>query len=234
MLDLRDVLDASQAAARLEIPPEKLRTLIRSGELVATRRAGRWWIPVIEVRRLEGLRRPAGRPFSQRASWQILCLLTGTPVDLPAPRRSQLRRHLREGDVDELAGRLRHRAERHLAFAHPSAIADVVGDRRFVSSGWGAAQQVGARLLPAGDEHVEGYLCRSDLADLRREHGIVDAGEVANLVLRVHPDEVSVPQTDGVAAAPVVGLDLLESGDPRGSAVGRELFAQAVESFRGR
>lgn len=234
MLDLRDVLDAEAAAARLGVPADKLRMLIRSGELTGARRAGRWFVPVVEVRRLEGLPRPPGRPFSPHAAWAMLSLLAGEPVELPAPRRSQLQRHLREGDVEELAGRLRHRAERHLAFAHPSALPTLAADERLVRSGWGAAQQVGAGLLPVGDEPLEGYLRCSDLSSLREEHGLTDAIEVANVVLRVHTDGVAVPKVDGVAAAPVVGLDLIESGDPRGIDAGHQLFAAAVEAFRAR
>lgn len=234
MLDLRDVLDAEEAAARVGVPADKLRMLIRAGELAGARRAGRWFVPVAEVRRLEGLPRPPGRPFSPHAAWAMLSLLAGEPVELPAPRRSQLQRHLREGDVDELAGRLRHRSKRHLAFAHPSALPSLAADGRLVRSGWGAAQRVGAGLLAAGDEPLEGYLRHSDLATLREEHGITDAIDVANVVLRVHTDGVTVPQVEDVAAAPVVGLDLLESGDARGIEAGRQLFAAAVEAFRAR
>ena len=160
--------------------------------------------------------------------------MAGHDVDLPAPRRSQLRRRLREIDPDELAGRLRHRARRQLCFAHPAALAALADDGRLIRSGWAAADRLGLGVVSGGDEPLEGYLAEQDLAAVRSEHGLIEASEVANIVLRVIQDQVVVPHADGIAAEPVVGLDLLESGDPRGVSVGRQLLAQALEAADGR
>jgi hypothetical protein len=61
---------------------------------------------------------------------------------------------------------------------------------------------------------------------------LVDAVDVANVVLRVVDDEVRIPCSAGVAAPPVVGLDLWESGDARAYEEGQRLFTAAVEAFR--
>jgi hypothetical protein len=162
-------------------------------------------------------------------------LLSGErPKGLAAPRLSQLRRQLREADPVELVGRLRHRARRQLAFVHPSQLEPLSADRRVVQSGWRVAEQVGASLLEADDVPAEFYVAQRDLSALREQYLIVDASEVANAVLRIVDDHVAVPQADGVAAPPVVALDLLEAGDPRAIEAARQLFARLVQAHRGR
>lgn len=235
VLELRDAVDAEQAAARLGVPAVKLRALIRSGELHAQRRADRWLVPVAEVRRLEGLTRPNGRPYSPGAAWALLALLAGErPAAVPAPRLSQLRRQLRDSDSVELAGRLRHRARRQLVFVHPSQLEPLVVDPRVVRSGWAEAEQAGVPLLAAEDVPVEVYVALRDVAAVREQHLIADADDVANAVLRIVDDRIAVPQADGVAAAPVVALDLLEAGDPRAVEAARQLFARLVQVYRDR
>jgi hypothetical protein len=235
VLELRDAVDADQAAARLGVPPVKLRALIRAGELHAQRRADRWFIPIAEVRRLEGLPRPNGRPFSPKAAWALLALLAGElPAELPGPRLSQLRRQLRDSDPVELVGRLRHRACRQLVFVHPSQLDSLAADPRVVRSGWAMAEQSGAALLVAPDAPVEVYVAQHDVAAVRQQHLIADADSVANAVLRVVDDRIVVPQVDSVAAAPVVALDLFEAGDPRAVEAARQLFSRIVQAYRDR
>jgi hypothetical protein len=73
-----------------------------------------------------------------------------------------------------------------------------------------------------------------DLAGLNASYGLVDAETVANVVLHVTDDEAQVPRQSGMAAAPLAGLDLWESGDARASEEGQRLFAEALETFRER
>lgn len=232
MQDLRDVLALAEAADRLGMSAAKLRELIRAGQVPARRQADRWVVPVSEVRRLEGLPRPEGRPFSADAAWAMLAMLAGQPVELSASRRSQLRRSLLDRGIDELAGRLRRRAARQLKFAHPDRLPALTDDARTVVTGWAGAEHVGASLLSGRDEATEVYVHQFDLDALVADYGVAEPVEVANVVLRVVPDRLPVPNEQGVAAAPVVGLDLLESGDARGRDAGRAMFAAAVEQFR--
>ena len=232
MQDLRDVVTLAEAADRLGMSAAKLRDLIRAGQVPARRQADRWVVPVSEVRRLEGLPRPEGRPFSAQGAWAMLAILADQPVELSPSRRSQLRRSLLDRDIDELAGRLRRRAARQLKFAHPDRLPALADDARTVVTGWAGAEQAGASLLSARDEATEVYVHQPDLAALVADYGLAEPVEVANVVLRVVPDRLPVPHEQGVAAAPVVGLDLLESGDARGRDAGRAMFAEAVEQFR--
>jgi hypothetical protein len=155
-------------------------------------------------------------------------------ADLSAPRRSQLRRHLRDADIDELAARLGRRASRRFVYAHPSMVEGVAADPCVVLTGLGAAEHVGARLVGVAGSEVEGYVAESDVAGLYARHGLVAADEVANVVLRVVDDVASVPRHREVAATPVVGLDLWESGDARACEEGQRLFAEALETVRAR
>ena len=88
--------------------------------------------------------------------------------------------------------------------------------------------------MGTGDDEVHGYVAGADVAGLYAAHGLIDAEEVANVVLRVVDDAAQVPHRSGMAAAPVVGLDLWESGDARASEEGQRLFADALETFRER
>ena len=233
MQDLRDSVAADVAAERLGRSPHEVRRLLRAGHLCAHHRAGRWVVPMSEVRRLQRLPQPVGRPFSPGAAWALLTMLSGAePGDLSAPRRSQLRRHLREADSRELAARLGRRATRSLVYGHPSMLKALAADPRVVPTGLTAAEHVGAHLVGVDDDQVEGYLAESDVAGLYDAYGLVEAETVANVVLSVVDDAAQVPRRSGMAAAPVVGLDLWESGDARASEQGQGLFTEALETFR--
>jgi hypothetical protein len=233
--DLRDSVAADVAAQRLGRSPHEVRRLVRAGQVCAHRRAGRWFVPISEVRRLQRLRQPVGRPFSSGSAWALLAMLAGDePTGLSAPRRSQLRRHLHDAEIHELAARLARRASRRLVYAHPSMLDALAADPRVVLTGLPAAEHAGARLVGADNDELEGYVAESDLAGLYASYGLVDADTVANVVLHVTDDEAQVPRQSGMAAAPLAGLDLWESGDARASEEGQRLFAEALETLRER
>jgi hypothetical protein len=233
--DMRDSVAADVAAERLDRSPHELRRLLRAGQVCAHRRAGRWFVALSEVRRLQRLPQPVGRPFSPGSAWALLAMLAGDePADLSPPRRSQLRRHLLDADIGELAARLSRRASRRLVYAHPSMLQALAADPRVVPTGLAAAERAGARLVAAEDGDVEGYVAESDIAGLYATYGLVDADEVADVILRVVDEAAQVPRRSGVVAPPVLGLDLWESGDARASEEGRRLFAEALETFRER
>ncbi len=235
MQDLRDSVAADVAAERLDRSPHELRRLLRSGQVCAHRRAGRWFVPMSEVRRLQRLPQPVGRPFSPGPAWALLTMLSGDdPAGLSPPRRSQLRRHLLDADIDEFAARLGRRASRRLVYAHPSMLQALTADPRVVLTGLLAAERAGARLVAADTVEVEGYVAEGDIAGLYAAYGLVDADEVANVILCLVDDAAQVPRWSGVAAGPVVGLDLWESGDARACEEGQRMFAEALETFRDR
>ncbi len=233
--DLRDSVAADVAAERLGRSPHEVRRLLRAGQVCAHRRAGRWFVPVSEVRRLQRLPLPVGRPFSPGSAWALLTMLAGDePAELSAPRRSQLRRHLLDADSEELAARLGRRARRRFLYAHPSMLQSLAADPQVVLTGLAAAERAGAHLVATDDSELEGYVAEGYISTLSADHGLVDADEVANVVVHVVDDAVEIPVRRGVAAAPVVGLDLWESGDARACEEGQRLFVEALEAFRRR
>jgi hypothetical protein len=119
-------------------------------------------------------------------------------------------------------------------YAHPSMLDALAADPRVVPTGLAAAEHAGARLVGTGNDEVEAYVAESDVAGLYTAYGLVDAETVANVVLRVVDEAAQVPRRSGLAAPPVVGLDLWESGDARASEEGQRLFTEALEAFRGR
>ncbi len=233
--DLRDSVAAEVAAERLGRSPHEVRRLVYAGQVCAHRRAGRWFVPVSEVRRLQRLPQPVGRPFSPASAWALLAMLAGDePAGLSAPRRSQLRRHLLDADSGELAARLGRRASRRFGYAHPSRLPSLAADPQVVLTGLAAAERAGTHLVATDDSEVEGYVAEDDVARLYARHGLVAADEVANVVLHVVDDAIEIPVRREVAAVPVVGLDLWESGDARACEGGQRLFVEALETFRGR
>jgi hypothetical protein len=232
--DLRDSVAADVAAERLGRSSHEVRRLVRAGQVCAHRRAGRWFVPVSEVRRLQRLPQPVGRPFSPGSAWALLTMLAGDdPAGLLAPRRSQLRRHLLDADIEELAARLGRRARRRFLYAHPSMLQSLAADPQVVLTGLAAAERAGAHLVATDDSEFEGYVAEGYVARLYARCGLVDAAEVANVVLHVVDGAVEIPVRRDVAAVPVVGLDLWESGDARACEEGRRLFVEALDTLRG-
>ena len=233
MTDLSDALDVHQAAARLGVSRPEMYRLIGSGAVSAHKFADRWAIPVEAVRRAELSPRPIGRPFSIAASWALLRLVSHLDVpELSPSRRSQLRRHLRDDDDRELAGRLRARASRRSLFAHPSSLPRLLADRAIVPSGTSALDEVDADLVIGGAPPAEGYVHARDEASLFKAHSLMGGLGATNVLLHVVDDAVDVPLRVGVAVPAVVALDLIESGDPRSVGAGWTLWSQALAEVR--
>lgn len=234
MADLSQVLQVDEAAARLNVSRRELYRLIHEGALDAFEFAGRLAVPVDALRRLELAPRPVGRPFSPSSAWALLRMVSHLEVHgLSASRRSQLRRHLRAGHPDDLAGRLRSRAARRSWFVHPSMHRRLLDDKRFVPSGFSALDAVGADLV-ASEDRVEGYIEARQLAAAADEVGALDDSGIRNAVLHLVDDLAWLPQRMGLAAPAVVALDLIESGDPRAVAAGHKLWRHQLADFEGR
>lgn len=227
-------LSVREAADELGVSPSAVRQLIAQGQVQASRFAGRIVVDPDHLRRVRAAGRPVGRPFSPAASWMLLRLLAGQQAGpASASRLSQLRHHLRHDDPQELAGRLRKRAAVSFWHVHPSLLDDLAVEPGGVLAGRSAAERVGADLAghsgplelylpsPVADRFAHEYA-----ADLEASVG------VANVVVRrVEPDQVAEHEP-GVAAAPAVALDLIESGEARAIGAGWSLWRDRLETWR--
>ena len=227
-------LSVREAAEELGVSPSAVRHLIAQGQVRASKFAGRVVVDPDHLRQLRAAARPAGRPFSPAASWVLLRLLAGQqPGPVSPSRLSQLRRHLRFDDPQHLAGRLRKRAELSFFHVHPSLLGDLAAEAGCVLAGRSAAERVGANLAGDGGP-LEVYLSPAVADRLGHEYAAdldVSVG-VANAVVRkVEPGRVPEHEP-GVAAAPVVALDLIESGESRAIGAGWSLWHDRLDAWR--
>jgi excisionase family DNA binding protein len=227
-------LSVREAADELGVSPSAVRQLIAQGQVRASKFAGRVVVDPDHLRQVRAAGRPAGRPFSPAASWVLLRLLAGQrPGPVSASRLSQLRHHLRHDDPQQLAGRLRKRAARSFWHVHPSLLGDLAAEPGCVLAGRSAAERVGADLVGQSGP-LEVYL-PSPVADRLAHQYAADlevSVGVANVVVRnVEPDQVP-EHAPGVAAAPVVALDLIESGEARAIGAGWSLWRSRLDAWR--
>ncbi|MGD9572311.1 MAG: helix-turn-helix domain-containing protein [Thermoleophilia bacterium] len=210
-------LSVDQAADVLGVSPRRVRALAAAGEISA-RKLGRIWI--IEVQDGSPARVP-GRRLSARSAWGVLGL--GLENLSRSERRRAEERRARIAALPPQA--LQRRAEVVVLHAHDAAIDRLARDGRLVLGGSSAAGAVGADLVALG--RVEAYVRGSDLAPVRRDHGLRDAapGDAVNVLLRV--PRPSWPFAPGERHAPrlVVAADLLEAGDERSVRAARDLLA---------
>jgi hypothetical protein len=227
-------LSVREAAAELGVSPSAVRQLIAQGQVRSSKFAGRVVVDPDHLRQVGAATRPVGRPFSPAAAWVLLRLLAGQqPGPVSPSRLSQLRHHLRFDDPQHLAGRLRKRADLAFYHVHPSLLGDLAAEPGCVLAGRSAAERVGADLAGDGGP-LEVYLAPARADRLAHEYAAdldVSVG-VANAVVRnVEPGHVPLHEP-GVAAAPVVALDLIESGEARAIGAGWSLWHDRLNAWR--
>jgi len=229
-------LSVREAAEELGVSASAVRQLIAQGQVRASTFAGRVVVDPDHLRQVSAVARPAGRPFSVHASWVLLRLLADQqPGPLSPSRLSQLRHHLRSDDPQLLAGRLRRRADAAFYYVHPSLLIDLAGEPGCVLAGRSAAERVGADL--SGDAGpLDVYLPPAAAERLVRDYAAdpeVAVG-VANLVVRIVEPGHLPEHEPGVAAAPAVALDLIESGESRAIGAGWRLWYDRLDAWRKR
>lgn len=227
-------LSVSEAAEELGVSPSAVRHLIAQGQVRASKFAGRVVVDPDHLRQVRAAGRPAGRPFSPAASWVLLRLLAGQqPGPVSPSRLSQLRHHLRFDDPQHLAGRLRKRAALFFWHVHPSLLDDVAAEPGCVLAGRSAAERVGADLAGHGGP-LEVYLAPAVADRLAREYAAdveVSVGAANAVIRKVEPGRVPEHEP-GVAAAPAVALDLIESGEARAIGAGWSLWRDQLDAWR--
>jgi len=196
------LISLADASAILAVSSERVRQLVVAGDLPGMRFGNAWAVPreAVEARRHQVNRR--GRPVSALRAWESIAA----------------------GEVDlSNAGRYRNRGEVHRYEMSAADLLFVSTQDGVMVSGAEAARNLGELIQSdreVTDLYVPGQL-HSDIASMVA--AVPDPlGEV---FLRVLPDEVrsfinglEIGHTDdGRCLAPraAVGLDLMESGNPR-------------------
>lgn len=219
------VVGVAEAAAELGVSSRRVRQMLADG-LLAGERIGRAWVIESEQLRHLELHRPGvGRPWNAASAWAVLALADGAEVDLSPVERSRAKKRLAEG-LDKIAGRLVSRSEVRRFYAHPGVLDRLAAAPVLVRGGESAASDHGADLV--SPDGFEGYVRVGDLDELVSEFGLDGQAARPNVVLRV-VDDVLWPFQPGqeLAGQSAVGVDLLESADPRARRAGAELLAIA-------
>jgi excisionase family DNA binding protein len=216
-----------ETAAELGVNEQRVRQLVASGQLDATKVGGRWLITTDAVAAYAKHGRASGRPWGERRSWGYLWLALGRdPTWLSAPEASRLRRQLREEGVESVASKLRTRAASIELSGHPAAARRVRADRACVLGGISAASAWKADIHAVGDI-VEVYCKPHDARRLQRSLHLVESAS-PNVVLHVVSELWPFDPDERVAPAVVTALDLLESSDQRTQRAGRDLLRRSA------
>lgn len=222
----QEFLTIGETANALGVSTRHARRLADSGALS---RVARGLIDRTSVDRYrQSQRQGRTRSWAEHTAWGAIALLAGQEaVWLGAPQTSRLRHNLREiaaaHDVDDLATRMRDRAQVHTYEAHRAALPRL---RETVA----ATNPRALGITAAVDESIDGYVAADDLDALVRTLGLrADAsGPVTLRVTGFDFDHVRALVDTSVVAA----LDAATSIDPRVRGVGRRTLAELLESYR--
>ncbi len=215
------MLGVAEAAEELGVSARRVLQMLADGVLDGERVGRVWIIDPEQLHEVARLRPEVGRPWSPASAWAVLALADGGEVDLSPVDRSRARRRLALG-LDHLVGRLAARCERRWFYAHPGVL-DRLADE-VVRAGISAAPHHGADLLIG--ESVEGYVRAGEIDQLVEQLRLDDQAARPNVLLRIVDDAVWPFGSDQrYAGRSVVGVDLLESEDPRSRRAGAELLA---------
>lgn len=216
-------MTVTEAAERLGLSQQRVRTLVQRRELSGIRSSGGWLIDVDAVRRRLllaelGLADSSARPWSQRNAWAVMRALDGDESLLPGLStwdRSRVRQRLVGPDPAAILAAIRNRARSVRVSVHPTR-ADRLRSL-VVPSGVQAAGIHGFGLT--GESGIDGYVSASALAKARHTLGIRDSDTGAHL-LRVVEDGRLI---HGLIVAPrlAVAADLVDHAVDDGTVDGR-------------
>ena len=215
------MMGVAEAAEQLGVSARRVRQMLADGVLAGERVGRAWIIDREQLHQVSVFRPEVGRPWSPASAWAVLALSDGEGVDLSPVDRSRARKRLAQG-LEHLVGRLAARCERRRFYAHPGVMEQLADEA--VRGGISAAVHHGAGLVIG--ESVEGYVRASDIDHLVDQLALDDQAVRPNVLLRIVDDGVWPFEPDQrYAGRSVVGVDLLESEDPRSRRAGAELLA---------
>jgi excisionase family DNA binding protein len=228
------VISVREAADALQVSPQRIRQMIKDGQLAARRTSAGWLVPKRAVQsRARNVRK--GRPPAPQTVWAGIALLAAAaeqagqagradgPAQVVADRRlrhrvAQMLDALPDPVEDCFPWRRLLAARGHIRrlWVHPGVLDRVSSDRR-VSRGGSAALLAAGEGLTGRTSHVELYARATDADALVREYRMRDDPE-GQVTLVVVPTEVPAelaPTQGRPVPGPAAAADLLEEGDVR-------------------
>ncbi|MFN8074230.1 MAG: helix-turn-helix domain-containing protein [Kineosporiaceae bacterium] len=224
------VVSTTEAAALLRVSPQRVRVLWQEGSLTGRKMAGRVILDRASLMDFAERERPPTRPLSARNAWTLLMLLDGVPTPWATPPEiARLRRLAFTRDAPALAALVRSRA-RTVHFDGPRGIGSHLVKQREVAAS-------GVTLAPrwtdlVADAVTEVYAEAARVAALQRDLQLWPAAAGALVVHSVPTSASRVLNGRAEMPAPVVAVDLLESGEPRSERAGKALWTSITEKWR--
>lgn len=217
-------LSVSEAAERLGLDVSRVRALAHAGEIDAQRVGSRWIIDEGEVARFAAARehRRGGRPFQPRASWALLALAGGRPVDwVSAASKERLLGALRSRSLANLVGQLRRRAVIERWYVHPSLVDRLAAEEGVVIGGARASGALSGDASP-----LEIYIRAGSAPRLRKAYSPAVDPDEHNVIVRLVDEVWPFEPGEEVAWPVVAAVDLLEGQpeDPRARAVAERIL----------
>lgn len=231
------------AAAELGVSPARVRALIVSGAIPATKVGRTYVLDEVVLDRLAQRQRPAHvRAFSPRLAWACAAAADGIrPGWITSSELSRLRHRLDSSRADagvwqaRLASLASERIPLRVAATERDAL---LGDARVARSGQSVLVQASKKwqevALPLDTDMTVIWLRTTDeLAQLQRKYGMIRAGS-GNVIASVAGVDglPACGDGDGNAYRLVAVADLLSSPDARGRRAGRELLETVLAGRR--
>jgi excisionase family DNA binding protein len=217
-------LTVSDAAERLGVKPQRVRALIKSGDLKARRIGERTLLIDAESVERRAVSSPrAGRRLSELDAWGLILLAAGEGASsLDRRSRYRMRQLLDAHGLSGLRARLSARASLVHLRAHPSELGALRKEAAIVWSGPTAATDLRLGLLAS--DALDGYVAQPDVEPLLGRYHLRQSRD-PNVILRVVS---SLSWLEGRRYAPLsaIALDLFDDADPRSREVGQTLIAR--------
>jgi hypothetical protein len=215
-------MSVSDAAARLQVNPSRVRAMIQSSLLDAEKVGHRWLVDPASVERRARARIRSGGPLKPENAWAILLMKSGESVDWLRPwARSRDRQRLSNSSIEQLAADLARRADLRRFRAHSSDLPRIAADPAIVLGGVSAASAHNLDVSAPGV--VEAYVSNQHLPRLSKEYRLEPSSN-PNVLLRAVKGRWPFPASARVVPAIIAAIDLLEADDPRSRRAGRQLL----------
>jgi hypothetical protein len=220
IIDLVDMV-TSEASRRLGVSQRQVQRLAASGRLAGARRVGNSLVvdaTSVAVLNSQAVRR--GRPWTPGVAWAGLWRLSGLETGWVTGQPStRLDERLARLDARSLAWATRGRASVARFRASGTALSLIGGRLRL--TGVSALDQ-GRDLLAPATDRIEGYATAEELGMLVEEFYLVP-DDLGPVTIRV-ADHPAAASWVGLMPVAVIGVDLLDSADPREQAAGEHLL----------